>query len=311
MLKLTSAEWKIMRVIWERQPIDATTIAHELYTFEKWRLTTVKTLLSRLVEKKLISIEIQGKKYIYRAVWTERDCVISEMQQALHRIYGGQLHLKTKRFSFYGVKNDSLISKLSIFLENETNRIERRYPIILQPTQEIFLYSSKEKMHSALGLINAPDWLRAAWVWDILHLAPEETFDNISIEAATLLVWMQKILSSMNPSASYWLVQGIATYESGLIQPSRLKNTILNLLPSLHPSSVLQLSTEYSLFKLQSGYELTSLAVQFIIEKFGLEKLILLINSPYDFEKWFQMSETAFWDLWFQYTVSRFSEKEK
>jgi len=232
------------------------------------------------------------------------------MQQALHRIYGGQLHLKTEHFAFYGALNPALISKLALHLETVTKRIEGKYPIVLPASQEIFLYSSKQRMHSALGLTDAPNWLRASWFWDILHLAPEETFDDISIESATMLVWMQKLLSTMNSSAHYWLTQGIATLESGLILPSRLQSTIRNLLPSLHPLSVVQLPTDYILFKLQNGYELSSLAVQYIVEKFGWEKLVLFIKSPHDFEKLFQMSEAVFWEQWFHDTHSRFSDKE-
>ncbi len=310
MLKLTDAEWKIMRVVWEHQPITATLIADALYESEEWRLTTVKTLLSRLVDKQLVSAELHGKKFVYHAIWTELDCVISEMQQALHRIYGGQLRLKTDHFAFYGVQNPTLISKLALYLESETKKIESRYPVVLQGSQEIFLYSSKQRMHSALGLTDAPNWLRAAWFWNILHLAQEETFDDISIEAATMFVWMQKLLSTMNSSAPYWLTQGIATLESGLITDSRLQRTICSILPSLHPLSVAQLPADYNLFKLQNGYELSFLAVQYIVEQFGWEKLILFIKSPHEFEKLFQMSEAVFWEQWFHDTHSRFRDME-
>jgi RNA polymerase sigma-70 factor, ECF subfamily len=165
-------------------------------------------------------------------------------------------------------------------------------------TQEIFLYDSKARMHSALGLADAPDWLRAAWVWDILHLAPEQAFGDIGIEHALMFVWMQKVLSSINPHAPYWLTQGIAAFESELVDVSRYEQTIRRILPSLEAQSVLSLSTQYELFKAQNGYELTCSVVSYIARRYGFDALWVFLNHPDSYATAFQCDETTFWKEW-------------
>jgi predicted transcriptional regulator len=300
MQPLTDAEWQIMRVIWEKQPVAATTIAESLQDVKAWSLTTVKTLLSRLAEKQLVRTDPQGKKFLYRAAWSERDCIVSEMKQVLHRIYGGHLRGWSKRFLFYGADNPALISALTTHLETQTNRIEKRYRIECPRTQEIFLYESKARMHAALGLADAPDWLRAAWVWDILHLAPETAFGDIGIEQALMFVWMQKVLSTVNARAPYWLTQGIASFESGLVEPNRFEETMTRIRPSLHARSVLDLSTHYESFKAQNGYELTRSVVSHIENRYGSDALWAFLQNPEDYLAAFHREETVFWNEWLQ-----------
>lgn len=295
---LTDAEWQVMRVIWEMQPVAATTITESLYDVKAWSLTTVKTLLSRLVEKQLVQAEPQGKKFLYRSAWTELDCIVSEMKQVLHRIYGGHLRGWSKRFLFYGADNAALIASLTTHLETQTNRIEKRYRMECPKTQEIFLYESKARMHSALGLADAPDWLRAAWVWDILHLAPEQAFGDIRMEHAVMFVWMQKVLSSINSRAPYWLTQGIAAFESGLVDATKAEQTIRRILPSLNEQSVLALSTQYELFRVQNGYELSSCVVSYIARRYGFEALWNYLHQPEQYTTVFQCEEATFWKEW-------------
>jgi len=295
---LTDAEWQIMRVIWERQPVAATTIAQSLMDVKAWSLTTVKTLLSRLVEKQLVQAEPQGKKFLYRAAWSELDCIVSEMKQVLHRIYGGHLRGWSKRFLFYGMDNPALISALTTYLETQTNRIEKRYRMECPRTQEIFLYESKARMHAALGLADAPDWLRAAWVWDILHLAPEAAFGDIGIEHALMFVWMQKVLSTVHSQAPYWLTQGIAAFESALVDPDRFEQTMARISPTLDARSVLGLSTQYELFRAQNGYELTLSVVSYVDKRYGCDALWAFFHQPNDYVKAFGCEEADFWNEW-------------
>ncbi|MCK7488558.1 MAG: BlaI/MecI/CopY family transcriptional regulator [Bacillus subtilis] len=192
MPKLTDAEWQIMRVLWESKAASASQIASALMDSKAWKITTVKTFLSRLVEKQWIRFEEQGKKFVYLPLWSERECVFQEMKQVLQRIYGGKVLLQTPRFEFYGVDYPELIKRLSAHLEAQADRIELRYQIKYAERQQVYLYGSTYRLHSALGRLSAPEWLRAGLEWDIIHLAPEAAFDDLSIEAAATQVWMQK-----------------------------------------------------------------------------------------------------------------------
>lgn len=51
-IKISEAEWEVMRVIWTLGESDAATINDVLKEKMQWKFATVKTLLGRLVKKK-------------------------------------------------------------------------------------------------------------------------------------------------------------------------------------------------------------------------------------------------------------------
>lgn len=65
----------------------------EIYTVlsdtEDWHPNTVKTLLSRLHKKKALGIEKVKNLYLYRPLVSEADCVRTESESFLHRVFGG------------------------------------------------------------------------------------------------------------------------------------------------------------------------------------------------------------------------------
>ena len=56
---------------------------------EDWHPNTVKTLLSRLHKKKALGVEKQKNLYLYRPLVTEAQCVKTESESFLHRVFGG------------------------------------------------------------------------------------------------------------------------------------------------------------------------------------------------------------------------------
>ncbi len=54
-----------MTVVWQRAPVAATTIVEELHTRKQWTLTTVRTLLRRLVDNGAVAQQLEGKRYLY------------------------------------------------------------------------------------------------------------------------------------------------------------------------------------------------------------------------------------------------------
>ena len=85
-IKISDAEWEIMRVIWHKEAVDATTIEALLGPAMGWKLATVKTLLGRLVKKNILTTTQVGKKFIYTSRVTEAETVRSEAENLLTRI---------------------------------------------------------------------------------------------------------------------------------------------------------------------------------------------------------------------------------
>jgi BlaI family penicillinase repressor len=86
---ISESEWKVMKVLWTRSPLPAMEIIQALAGTEDWHPNTVKTLLSRLHKKKALGVEKQKNLYLYRPLVSEADCVKTESDSFLHRVFGG------------------------------------------------------------------------------------------------------------------------------------------------------------------------------------------------------------------------------
>jgi BlaI family transcriptional regulator, penicillinase repressor len=104
---ISESEWKVMKVLWGRSPLPAMQIIAELSGTEDWHPNTVKTLLSRLHKKKALGVEKQKNLYLYRPLVSEADCVKTESDSFLQRIFGGAVRPLLAHF----VREQSLSSE--------------------------------------------------------------------------------------------------------------------------------------------------------------------------------------------------------
>ena len=88
---ISSAEWKVMRVLWDKAPQPAYDIVQALEKTESWHTNTVKTLLNRLVKKKALTVEKYKNLFLYSPALKEADCVRAESQSFLERFFGGDV----------------------------------------------------------------------------------------------------------------------------------------------------------------------------------------------------------------------------
>lgn len=92
MPRITETEWKIMRVVWARHPITANEIIEQLLAQDPaWHPKTVRSLLTRLVRKKALGYESQGRSYVYEPRVSEADCLSAASDSFLDRVFGGSL----------------------------------------------------------------------------------------------------------------------------------------------------------------------------------------------------------------------------
>ena len=73
---ISEAEWQVMNVVWNGQPVDSQHVIDQLAA-NNWSSATIKTMLHRLVKKKVLAFEQTGKRYLYRAA-VGRGCVVQE-----------------------------------------------------------------------------------------------------------------------------------------------------------------------------------------------------------------------------------------
>lgn len=89
--KVSNAELEVMKILWrEKQPVSFTDIRLELQNTKGWKKSTINTLIRRLVEKDVISLEKREIAY-YSPNITELDYIESETQGLINKLYGGNI----------------------------------------------------------------------------------------------------------------------------------------------------------------------------------------------------------------------------
>jgi BlaI family penicillinase repressor len=90
--RISETEWEVMRVVWAKHPITASEIIERLAQADaSWHPKTARTLMARLVKKRALDYEPQGRRYVYEPLVTERDCVAAASASFLDRVFGGAL----------------------------------------------------------------------------------------------------------------------------------------------------------------------------------------------------------------------------
>ena len=70
---ITDSEWEIMRVVWANNEVTSNFVFEVLGEKMNWKRTTVKTLLNRLLERKILKKREIGNKYLYSTEYTEEE----------------------------------------------------------------------------------------------------------------------------------------------------------------------------------------------------------------------------------------------
>ena len=87
---ITDAEWRVMHEVWRCEPITSGEITLRLGETTEWSPGTIKTLLHRLVQKGVLNFQRKGNRYLYRANFTESECIDQASGQLLHTVFQGR-----------------------------------------------------------------------------------------------------------------------------------------------------------------------------------------------------------------------------
>ena len=89
--KISEAEMQLLQLLWDESPLGATEIADRVSSERGWTITTVKTLLSRLVAKGALTAQPQGRKYLYAPAIDRDDVAVSHARGLIDRLFGGRV----------------------------------------------------------------------------------------------------------------------------------------------------------------------------------------------------------------------------
>lgn len=91
MERISEAEVAVMTVLWKQSPLTAQDVMERVPAERGWSANTVKTLLARLVAKKAVAHEADGRRYLYRPLFAQGDYVAGESRRLIDRLFGGRV----------------------------------------------------------------------------------------------------------------------------------------------------------------------------------------------------------------------------
>ncbi len=90
-MKLSDAELELMAILWGRSPLAASEIIAAAPADRDWSPTTVKTMLSRLVEKGALRTTAQGRRFLYAPAIGRESVAADQAGRLVDRLFGGRL----------------------------------------------------------------------------------------------------------------------------------------------------------------------------------------------------------------------------
>lgn len=119
---ISEAEWEVMNVLWEKAPQTANEIILSLQEKTDWSPKTVRTLLDRLVKKKVVGVNQNQKLYNFFPLYSQDECQQAETQSFIKRIYGGTLKSMLVHFIEEQSLSDDDIKELRSILDKKPKK---------------------------------------------------------------------------------------------------------------------------------------------------------------------------------------------
>ena len=99
---ITPAESVVMEVLWRRSPLPTEEVMTALAGERHWREGTVKALLNRLLRKKAIRADKDGRRFLYSPLVNRDEWLLSESKGLLDRLFAGRVAPLAAHFSQHG-----------------------------------------------------------------------------------------------------------------------------------------------------------------------------------------------------------------
>lgn len=90
-MQISEAESVVMEVLWRGSPRSSEEVIAELSRDQDWQVSTIKTLLGRLVRKGAVHASKDGRRFSYSPVLTRETWVQGQSSSLLERVFDGRL----------------------------------------------------------------------------------------------------------------------------------------------------------------------------------------------------------------------------
>jgi predicted transcriptional regulator len=99
---ITEAESVVMEVLWRRNPLPTEDIVTALESEQSWQEGTIKALLNRLLRKKVIRADKDGRRFLYSPLVSRDTWLLTESKGLLDRLFAGRVAPLAAHFSRHG-----------------------------------------------------------------------------------------------------------------------------------------------------------------------------------------------------------------
>ncbi|MBK1813287.1 hypothetical protein JHL18_21935 [Clostridium sp. YIM B02505] len=215
------------------------------------------------------------------------------------------LRVETEHFIVCFRENDTeCIGKVIDSLEKNYSRITINLEQKLENKLIIEIYSNLKSLHNALGLQDAPTWIRGGLgagkiiIASPLNPPPGSNFHNVVNTAIHEFVHI--LVNKINSNTPRWLNEGIACYEAKDNSESWIRQTVSEGLSNGNIPTFKDLDTgeDFEAFFALDGYQYSYTMVEAIVNLFGYDKLRKLVKAPNKIDEVLHISET---DLYKKY----------
>jgi len=122
LIDISEAESRVMALLWQRAPQTSEEIVAALLEPTGWHEKTIKTLLNRLLGKRAVTAEKDGRRYLYSPLLQREDWQRRESRSLLDRVFGGKVAPLLAHFS----QNETLTAKDVAELRKLIDSIEKK-----------------------------------------------------------------------------------------------------------------------------------------------------------------------------------------
>jgi hypothetical protein len=214
-------------------------------------------------------------------------------------------------FNLYSSDTDrKVLDDIAKALEDNYGRITEHLRTHFTKSIKVYIYPDTKTFHNAIQMPNAPDW--AVGAGGINELKMVSPLNPGSVHSYASL--MQAIIHELTHTAVLnargerglaglpkWLNEGYAFYEAYQMN-DYMRRTVKSRLLEKAPPTWIQLDTASIVeFGNMDGYAFSTMIIEFLVNKYGFEKLLNLIMTPENMDAIYGISKGDLEKQWIQY----------
>lgn len=116
-MQISEAESAVMETLWQRSPRTSEEVVAALSQSRQWQEATIKTLLNRLLKKGAVTVEKEGRRYLYSPALERDDWLMRESKGLLDRLFGGRVAPLVAHFSEHRKLSKKDVAELRKLIE--------------------------------------------------------------------------------------------------------------------------------------------------------------------------------------------------